>query len=108
MSNDLSRRFATFRDDLFFRDDVFDLRFTPVPDAGVTGGAPSPGGVLEGVFEGVFERVCTPPTILEGMIIRDTPVEYRLRPRERAAIRHDSVRNLNGCWQLQFFDPLFR
>ena len=25
------------------------------------------------------------------------------RPRELPAIRHDSVRNLNGCWQLQFF-----
>ena len=87
----VSLRF-TLRSDFFF-DDVFFLRFPPVPDAGVTGGALPREVVLEGVD---FERVCTPSTFLESMILHDTPVEYRLRPRKRAAIRHDSVRNLNG------------
>ena len=68
------------------------MRFEPKPDAGDLGEAAFLGGVFEGVD---FERVLfdTPSTLLEGMTPRDTPVEYRLRPRKRAAIRRDSARN---------------
>ena len=67
------------------------LRFEPRPDAGVRGEATPPEGV-EGLGD-VDERKIMRLDFLEGMILRDTPVEYRLRPRKRAAIRHDSVRN---------------
>ena len=77
-----------------FLDDVpCRLRFEPRPDAGVRGEAPSPEGV-GGL--GVDERKVMRLDFPEGMILRDTLVEYRLRPRKRAAIRHDLVRNLNG------------
>ena len=66
------------------------MRFDPRPDAGVRGEAPPPEGV-GGL--GVDERKVVRLDFLEGMILRDTPVEYRLRPRKRAAIRHDSARN---------------
>ena len=62
------------------------MRFELKPDAGDLGEAAFLGGVFEGVD---FERVLfdTPSTsFLEGMILRDTPVEYRLRPCKRAAI----------------------
>ena len=88
MSNDLSRRVATLRYEFVLRADVVLLRFTLVPDAGVTSGAP-PGGA-SGVF-GVLGRKTLLLSFREGMRIRDTPVEYRLRPRELPAIRHDSV-----------------
>ena len=51
------------------------LRFEPRPDAGVRGEAAPPEGV-EGL--GIFERRFIPlPDFLEGMILLDTPVEYR-------------------------------
>ena len=82
----------------------------PRPDAGVRGEATPPEGV-GGL--GVDERRVMRFDFLEDMILRDTPVEYRLRPRKRAAIRHDSVRNLkrsdsnsNSREQLPLFKPV--
>ena len=61
------------------------MRFEPRPDADVRGEAPSPEGV-----EGVGRKV-TRLDFLKGMILRDTPMEYRLRPRKRAAIDNAST-----------------
>ena len=57
------------------------------PDAGDLGEAGFLGGVVRGVDapRGDFLR----PLLFDGAMIRSTPVEYRLRPRKRAAIRHD-------------------
>ena len=68
------------------------MRFEPRPDAGVRGEATPPEGV-EGLGD-VDERKVMRLDFLEGMILRDTPVEHRLKPRKLAAIRYDSVRNL--------------
>ena len=48
------------------------------------------------------------------MILRSTPVEYRFRPRKRAATRHDSAETKSGGRQLKlklklklnFFKPV--
>ena len=64
------------------------MRFEPKPDAGDLGEAELPRGVAGGGVDaprGDFLR----PLLFDGAMIRSTPVEYRLRPRKRAAIRHD-------------------
>ena len=68
----------------FFDDAPCRLRFEPRPDAGVRGEAPPPEGV--GGLGVPGERRVMRLDFLEGMILRDTPVEYGLRPRKRAAI----------------------
>ena len=84
---DLSRRLLTL-----FRPDslagvLFRLRFEPKPDAGDLGEADFLGGVVKGddalrVLYGL---------LFDGAITRSTPVEYRLRPRKRAAIDNASA-----------------
>ena len=64
------------------------MRFEPQPDAGVCVVAPPPEGVGG---SGIDERRVMRLDFLEGMILRDTPMEYRLRPRNRATIRHETV-----------------
>ena len=64
------------------------MRFEPKPDAGDLGEAELPRGVAGGGVDaprGDFLR----PLLFDGAMIRSTPVEYRLRPRKRAAIRDD-------------------
>ena len=61
---------------------LFRLRLEPKPDAGDLGEADFLGGVVKGddalrVLYGL---------LFDGAITRSTPVEYRLRPRKRAAI----------------------
>ena len=78
----MSRRLFTF-----FRPDdlpgvLFLLRFEPKTDAGDLGEADFPRGVFRGV---VAPRVLY-GLLFDGIILRSTPVEYRLRPRKRAAI----------------------
>ena len=63
------------------------MRLEPKPDAGDLGEADFPGGVLRGE---------TAPRVLygllfDGIILRSTPVEYRLRPRKRAAVDNSST-----------------
>ena len=58
------------------------MRLEPKPDAGDLGEADFLGGVVKGddalrVLYGL---------LFDGAITRSTPVEYRLRPRKRAAI----------------------
>ena len=64
---------------------------------------PSPEGV-GGL--GVDERKVMRLDCLEGMILRDTPVEYRLRPRKRAAIRHDSAETKKQWSPTPLFKPV--
>ena len=78
------------------------MRLEPKPDAGVLGEADFLGGVVKGddalrVLYGL---------LFDGAITRSTPVEYRLRPRKRAAICHDSAETKNGVRQLPFFKPV--
>ena len=61
---------------------LFRLRLEPKPDAGDLGEADFLGGVVKDddalrVLYGL---------LFDGAITRSTPVEYRLRPRKRAAI----------------------
>ena len=75
-----------FRPDQF-PEALFRLRLEPKPDAGVLGEADFLGGVVKGedalrVLYGL---------LFDGAITRDTPVEYRLRPRKRAAIDNASA-----------------
>ena len=65
------------------------MRLEPKPDAGDLGEADFLGGVVRGVDapRGDFLR----PLLFDGAMIRSTPVEYRLRPRKRAAIDNASA-----------------
>ena len=66
------------------------MRLEPKPDAGDLGEAGFLGGVVRGVDapRGDFLR----PLLFDGMIhYVSTPVEYRLRPRKRAAIDNASA-----------------
>ena len=79
---DLSRHLETF-----FRPDnllgvLLRLRLEPKPDAGDLAEADFPGGV----FRGVEAPRVLYGLLFDGAITRSTPVEYRLRPRKRAAI----------------------
>ena len=61
------------------------MRLELKPDAGDLSEADFLGGVVKGdddlrVLYGL---------LFDGIVLRSTPVEYRLRPRKRAAIRHD-------------------
>ena len=63
------------------------MRLEPKPDAGVLGEADFLGGVVKGedalrVLYGL---------LFDGIFLRSTPVEYRLRPRKRAAIDNASA-----------------
>ena len=63
------------------------MRFEPKPDAGDLGEADFLGGVFRGV-----DAVCVLYGLLfDGIVLRSTPVEYRLRPRKRAAIDNAST-----------------
>ena len=63
------------------------MRLEPKPDAGVLGEADFLGGVVRGVDA---LRVLY-GLLFDGIVLRSTPVEYRLRPRKRAAIDNAST-----------------
>ena len=63
------------------------MRLEPKPDAGDLGEADFPGGVFRGV---VAPRVLY-GLLFDGINLRSTPVEYRLRPHKQAAIDNASA-----------------
>ena len=63
------------------------MRFEPKPDAGDLGEA----DFLGGVFRGVVALRVLYGLLFDGIVLRSTPVEYRLRPRKRAAIGNAST-----------------
>ena len=66
---------------------LFRLRLEPEPDAGGLGEADFLGGVVRGVDA---LRVLY-GLLFDGIVLRSTLVEYRLRPRKRAAIDNAST-----------------